>query len=170
MSSLSCPPNPTETYTPQGKGPAAAHATARGSLAALAPYLLLGSVFGITLTKSEALSWYRIQEMFRFQSFHMYGIIVSAVVVAAVSVALIKWLRFTDLRGEPIEIPPKQLGRGHGVVIGGVLFGIGWGLTGACPGPLLALLGSGVTVASVVLLSALAGTWTYAHLGPGLPH
>lgn len=133
-------------------------------------YLLLGIAFGITLTKSEVISWFRIQEMFRFQSPRMYEIIASAVVTAAVSVALIKSLGVRTLARERILIPPKRLGTGIRYAVGGFLFGIGWALTGACPGPLFALLGNGVTVMLVAVLSALAGTWLYGWLRPRLPH
>jgi len=133
-------------------------------------YLLLGVLFGITLTKSEVLSWFRIQEMFRFQSPRMYEIIASAVVVAAASVAVIKKLRLKTLSGEPITIPPKNLGLGVRYTVGGTIFGLGWALTGACPGPLFALVGNGVTVMLAAIVSALAGTWLYGWLRPRLPH
>lgn len=133
-------------------------------------YLTLGVLFGILLTKSEVISWFRIQEMFRFQSFHMYGIIGSAVVVAAVSLQLIRRSGTRALTGEPIVVPPKVMGRGTRYWLGGTLFGLGWALVGACPGPLFALLGNGIGVIGVALLSALAGTWTYAALRPRLPH
>lgn len=136
----------------------------------LLAYLLLGLFFGIILTKSEVISWFRIQEMFRFQSFHMYGIIGSAVAVAALSVYLIKRLGVKDADGCPIAIPPKVLGKGTRYWLGGTLFGFGWALLGACPGPIFALLGNGVTVIIVALLSALAGTWAYGYLRPRLPH
>ena len=133
-------------------------------------YLALGALFGITLVKSEAVSWFRIQEMFRFQAFHMYGIMGSALAVAALSIALIKRFHIKTLGGEPIAIPPKELGRGHRYWIGGAIFGVGWALTGACPGPLFALVGAGVTVLSVAVVSAVAGTWLYGYLRPSLPH
>ena len=133
-------------------------------------YLLLGTAFGTTLTKSEVLSWFRIQEMFRFQSPRMYEIIASAVLTAAASVALMKQLGLKTLGDEPIAIPPKNLGKGIRYVIGGFLFGIGWALTGACPGPLFALLGNGITVMLVAIFGALCGTWVYGWLRPGLPH
>ncbi len=136
----------------------------------LVPYLLLGVLFGVTATQSQIISWYRIQEMFRFHSFHMYGVIVSAVAVASVGVALVKRRVGTDLAGDPIEVPPKVLGRGIRYAVGGSLFGLGWGLAGACPGPIFALLGNGVAGAGVLLVSALAGTWVYALLRPSLPH
>ena len=137
---------------------------------ALPIYLLLGIGFGITLTKSEVLSWFRIQEMFRFQSPRMYEIIGSAVAVAAASVALIRRLGLKTVSGEPIAIPPKSLGRGVRYAVGGTIFGLGWALTGACPGPLFALVGNGVTVMIAALASALAGTWLYGLLRPRLPH
>jgi len=137
---------------------------------ALPIYLLLGIGFGITLTKSEVLSWFRIQEMFRFQSPRMYEIIGSAVAVAAASVALIRRLGLKTVSGEPIAIPPKSLGRGVRYAVGGTIFGLGWAPTGACPGPLFALVGNGVTVMIAAIASALAGTWLYGLLRPRLPH
>lgn len=139
-------------------------------LGGLFVYLLIGAFFGIVLVKSEVVSWFRIQEMFRFQSFHMYGIIGSAVVVAALSVQLIKRFDVRDLGGRPIVIPPKQWGSGTRYWLGGIIFGIGWALLGACPGPIFALFGAGVTVIAVALLAALAGTWVYGVLRPKLPH
>lgn len=137
---------------------------------ALLAYLLLGTAFGVVLTKSEVLSWFRIQEMFRFQSPRMYQIIASAVLVAAVSVALIKRLQVRTVGGEPIEIPSKKLGYGVRYALGGTIFGLGWALTGACPGPLFALVGNDVTVMLAAIVSALAGTWLYGVLRPRLPH
>ncbi len=136
----------------------------------LLKYLVAGILFGIVLTKSEVISWFRIQEMFRFQSFHMYGIIGSAVIVAAISVFLIKRRHARTFGGETISIPPKQLGKGYRYWIGGTIFGLGWALTGACPGPIFALIGNGVLVMLVALVAALAGTWTYSYLRPRLPH
>ncbi len=136
----------------------------------LAVYLLLGIAFGAVLTRSEVLSWFRIQEMFRFEAFRMYGIIGSAVVTAAASVALIKRSGMTSVSGEKISIPSKPLGSGIRYAAGGTIFGLGWALTGACPGPLFALIGSGVTVMIVAVASALAGTWAYAWMRPRLPH
>ena len=133
-------------------------------------YLLLGIVFGVVLTRSEVLSWFRIQEMFRFQSFRMYGIIGSAVVTAAVSLQVLKRLGIQAVSGETIRVPPKPLGSGIQYAAGGTIFGLGWALTGACPGPLVALIGNGVSVMIVALLSALAGTWAYGWLRPKLPH
>ena len=133
-------------------------------------YLFVGALFGIVLAKSEAISWFRIQEMFRFQSFHMYGIIGLAVAVAAVSLALIKRFNVKTIRGEAITIKPKEYSRGYSQILGGTIFGAGWALLGACPGPLYALIGSGTTVILVTLLSAIAGAWIYGALRPRLPH
>ena len=133
-------------------------------------YFFLGVCFGVTLTQSEALSWFRIQEMFRFQSPRMYEIIASAIVVAAVSVALIKRLGVKTIAGEPIAIPPKTMGLGVRYAAGGTIFGLGWALVGACPGTMFALLGNGVSVMIVAISSALAGTWLYGLLRPRLPH
>lgn len=142
----------------------------RSGGAGLLGYLLLGVFFGILLIKSEVISWYRIQEMFRFQSFHMYGILGSAVGVAAISLLAIRRLGLRTWTGEAIDVPPKEMGSGYRYALGGTAFGLGWALTGACPGPILALIGYGVTPFVVVLASALAGTWVYAHLRPTLPH
>lgn len=133
-------------------------------------YFALGGLFGIVLIKSEAVSWFRIQEMFRFQSFQMYGVIVSAVIIAALSIALLRRAGVPTLAGEAIAIPTKQLGKGYRYWIGGSMFGVGWALTGACPGPLFALTGAGVSVYLVAALSALVGTWAYGYLRPQLPH
>lgn len=135
----------------------------------LLAYLLLGIAFGIVLTKSEVVSWFRIQEMFRFQSFRMYGIIGSAIATAAISVALIKLLQLRSVSGEIIAIPKKQLGRGIRYAAGGTIFGLGWALTGACPGPLFVLIGDGVSVMIVSVLAALVGTWVYGLVSGRLP-
>ena len=133
-------------------------------------YLLVGTVFGIVLTKGEAISWFRIQEMFRFQGFHMFGIFATALPTAIIGVQLLKrrWRR--TLAGEVIVVPPKHLGSGVRYAVGGTIFGLGWALTGACPGPLFALLGSGVTTMAVAIASAMLGTWTYGRLRHHLPH
>ena len=141
----------------------------RGGLIWLA-YPLLGICFGITLTQSEIVSWFRFQEMFRFQSPRMYEIMASAIAVGATSIALIKRLGVKSLSGEPIAIPPKSMGMGVRYAVGGTIFGVGWALSGACPGPLFALVGNGVTVMIVAIASALAGTWLYGFLRPRLPH
>jgi uncharacterized protein len=136
----------------------------------LAVYLFLGIAFGFILSRSEVISWFRIQEMFRFQSFRMYGIIGSAVVTAAISLALIKRMGIKSVAGARISIPAKELGSGIRYAAGGTIFGLGWALTGACPGPLFALIGNGVTVMIAAVVSALAGTWAYGCLRPRLPH
>lgn len=131
-------------------------------------YLVVGVLFGILFVKSEVISWFRIQEMFRLQSFHMYGIIGSAVVVGILSVWLIKKFNVKTIYGEPISISPKKFNKGQ--IYGGLLFGFGWALTGACPGPLFAQIGTGATVIAVTLLSAVAGTWAYGYFREKLPH
>ena len=131
-------------------------------------YLIMGTFFGTLLYKSEVISWFRIQEMFRFQSFHMYGVMGSAVAVGALSIFLLKRLNAKALNSELIEIPEKQFS--SGTVIGGTLFGMGWALTGACPGPLYTHLGAGTSVMIVAILSALLGVWLYGYLRPKLPH
>jgi len=131
-------------------------------------FLLAGILFGIILVKSEVISWFRIQEMFRLQAFHMYGIIGSAIAVAMVSVLLIKRFNIKTIIGEPIVILQKQFSWGN--VIGGLIFGLGWAITGACPGPLYAQIGSGYFVVIVTLLSAVFGTWVYGALKEKLPH
>lgn len=133
-------------------------------------YFLIGGLFGAVLLESEVISWFRIQEMFRFESFHMYGIIGSAVLVAGVSLEIIRRLDLRDETGSPVGLPPKTLGTGARYIAGGAIFGVGWALTGACPGPLVALVGAGVPVMLVAIASALAGTWTYGYLRPRLPH
>jgi hypothetical protein len=142
----------------------------KNTIGRLLPYLLVGIYFGIIFTKSEVISWYRIQEMFRFQAFHMYGIIGSAVVVAAISVQIIKRKGIRSLDGSVISIPPKVLGKGTRYWLGGMMFGLGWALTGACPGPMFALVGAGVPAMLVAILAAVAGTYTYGVLRPKLPH
>lgn len=131
-------------------------------------YLVAGIFFGIFLIKGQMISWFRIQEMFRFQSFHMYGVIGSALVVGITSIWLIRKFNIKTIDGEPITIPTKKFNKGQ--IIGGLIFGLGWGLTGACPGPLFAQIGLGFTVVIVVLLSAIAGTWVYGKLRDKLPH
>ena len=133
-------------------------------------FLLTGVAFGFVLTRAEVISWFRIQEMFRFQSFHMYGIIASAILVAALSLEIVKRVEARALDGTPMALAPKQLGLGYRYAIGGTIFGIGWAFTGACPGPLFALLGSGISVMVLPILSAIAGTWVYGYLRPRLPH
>jgi uncharacterized membrane protein YedE/YeeE len=136
----------------------------------LLPYFVLGGAFGVVLIEAEVVSWFRIQEMFRFESFHMYGIIGAAVITAAVSLLAIKRLGVRDSEGHTLALQPKNVGSGVRYVAGGTMFGLGWALTGACPGPLVALVGAGVPVMLVAVGSALVGTWTYGLLRPRLPH
>lgn len=131
-------------------------------------YLLMGILFGIILTKSEVISWFRIQEMFRFDSIHMYGIIGSAIVVAAVVTLLIRKLNLKTLGGETISIEKRPFHKG--AIYGGIIFGFGWAFTGACPGPLFALVGNGYGIILVALLFALFGTWFYGYFQNRLPH
>lgn len=149
---------------------AAARADRIVQLADIGKYVLVGAGLGIVLVKTEVVSWYRIQEMFRFQSFHMYGVLGSAMLTAMVAVEILKARGARAFTGEAIAIPPKQLGSGARYWIGGTIFGIGWAITGACPGPLFALVGSGATAYVAVLAAALFGTFTYACLRPRLPH
>ncbi|WP_111672288.1 DUF6691 family protein [Algoriphagus litoralis] len=134
----------------------------------LLKYLILGTIFGIVFVKAEIISWFRIQEMFRLQSFHMYGVIGSAIVTGIISIQLIKRLNIKSINGEQIVIPDKVFKKGQ--IYGGFIFGLGWALTGACPGPLFAQIGSGYTVVLVTLISALAGTWTYGKFSDKLPN
>lgn len=131
-------------------------------------YCIAGIWFGILLVKAEVISWFRIQEMFRLQSFHMYGVIGTAVVVGIISVWLIKKLKLKTIHGEPVVLLKKQFNKGQ--VYGGLLFGFGWALTGACPGPLFAQIGTGTPVIIITLLSAVLGTWVYGYLREKLPH
>ena len=131
-------------------------------------YLLVGIVFGVVFVKAEIISWFRMQEMFRLQSFYMYGVLFTAMGVGMLSVFVIRQFGLKTFSGEPIVIPTKKFTWGQ--VIGGLLFGFGWALTGACPGPLYAQIGSGFTVVLVTLLSALAGTWFYGLIREKLPH
>ena len=131
-------------------------------------YVLVGLVFGIVFVKAEIISWFRIQEMFRLQSFHMYGVIGTAVVVGAISVFLIKKLKIKTIHGEEIVITKKEFSKGQ--IYGGLLFGFGWAITGACPGPLYAHIGAGFYAIIVVIASAIAGTWTYGYFKEKLPH
>ena len=132
-------------------------------------YLFIGTLFGITLTKAEIISWYRIYEMFRFQSFHMYGVIGSAVLVGLIITQVIKRFKIKSMNGGVIDIPPKQFSVAR-YLIGGTFFGFGWAMTGACPGPLFILLGNGISVVAVVILAALSGTYVYGLLRTWLPH
>lgn len=131
-------------------------------------FLLLGILFGIILVKAEVLAWFRIQEMFRFQAFHMYGIIGSAIAVGLVSILLIKKLNIKTLSGQQVVIEPKEFTKGN--IIGGFIFGLGWAITGACPGPLYALVGSGYSIIIVTLISAVLGVFVYGLIKHKLPH
>lgn len=131
-------------------------------------YLVFGIFFGILLIKSEVISWYRIQEMFRLQSFHMFGVIGSAVFVGAISVFLIKKFNIKTIQGERIILPVTSFNKGQ--IIGGLLFGFGWAITGACPGPLYAQVGYGSTVIIVAIVMAIVGTWIYGKYRDKLPH
>ena len=131
-------------------------------------YAAMGMIFGIILVKSEVVSWFRIQEMFRLESFHMYGVIGSAVVTGIISVWLIKRFKVKTIYGEPILLPTKKFNKGQ--IFGGLIFGLGWAITGACPGPLFAQIGTGLTIVFVTLFSAIAGTWVYGLIRERLPH
>ena len=122
-------------------------------------YLVVGIFFGIVFVKAEIISWFRIQEMFQLTSFHMYGVIGTAVVVGIISVFLIKKFNIKTFSGEAITFEDKKFNKGQ--IIGGLIFGLGWAITGACPGPLFAQIGSGFGVVIITLLSAIAGTWVY---------
>lgn len=131
-------------------------------------YLIVGILFGIVFVKSEVISWFRIQEMFRLQSFHMFGIIGSAIVTGMISIWVIKKFNIKTLDGEPISIAPKKFNKGQ--IYGGLIFGCGWAITGACPGPLFAQIGTGSFAVIVTLLSAILGTWVYGYYREKLPH
>ncbi|WP_200976149.1 DUF6691 family protein [Echinicola sp. 20G] len=134
----------------------------------LLKYMVVGVFFGIIMVKSEVISWFRIQEMFRLQSFHMYGVIGSAVFVGMISIFLIKKFNIKTFSGEKVVIQDKEFRKGQ--IIGGFIFGLGWAITGACPGPLFAQIGTGFTVVTVTLISALVGTWVYGKLADKLPN
>jgi uncharacterized membrane protein YedE/YeeE len=135
----------------------------------LLKFLLAGIFFGIVLVKSEAVSWYRIYEMFQFQSFHMYGIIGSAVLVGIIAVWLIKRSKIKSIEGLPIELPPKD-GTIYRYILGGTIFGLGWALAGACPGPMYILVGTGVLSMLLVIAGAVLGTFLYGLIREKLPH
>ncbi len=130
-------------------------------------YTAVGIIFGITFVKAEIVSWFRIQEMFRLQSFHLYGVLGTGVMIGMLSVWLIKKYKVRTIFGETIEFQPKQFSKGQ--IYGGLLFGFGWALTGACPGPLFAQIGTGAFAVVVTLLSAVAGTWLYGYFRERLP-
>ncbi len=132
-------------------------------------FLVTGIVFGIVMTKSEVISWYRIYEMFRFQSFHMYGIIGSAVIIGAIVIIIIKATQMKSFDGTIIKVPFKEFSLPKNI-IGGIIFGMGWALTGACPGPMFTLVGNGFTIILVPIAFALLGTYVYGLLKHKLPH
>ena len=132
-------------------------------------FIIAGILFGIVMSKSEAISWFRIQEMFRFQSFHMYGIIGTAVVLGVIAVFLIKKYKLRDFQGNPIVFTPKEMSVPR-YLIGGTIFGLGWALTGACPGPMFVNIGFGYWAIFVAIAGALAGTYMYGVLRDKLPH
>ena len=132
-------------------------------------FILTGIFFGIVMTKSEAISWYRIQEMFRFQSFHMFGIIGTAVAIGIIGVYLIKKYKIKDIEGQLIVIPTKDNGWKR-ALLGGIIFGLGWALTGACPGPMFINVGAGYLVMLLVIFGAVLGTYIYGIVKDKLPH
>jgi uncharacterized membrane protein YedE/YeeE len=154
-------PHPVECEAPNDQ-------TKPESLTSNIKYLVLGAFFGIVFVKAEIISWYRIQEMFRMHSFHMYGVIGTAVIVGAISVWLIKRFQIKTMQGEKVVLHDRQFHWGN--VIGGTLFGLGWAITGACPGPLFAQIGSGFLAVSITLFSAITGTWVYGLIREKLPH
>ncbi len=166
--------NSTATYTNTDfevaslDEPGTPDTTAPRSLITYVKYLLFGMLFGIILVKSEVISWVRIQEMFRLQRFHMFGVIGSAIVTGIISLQLIKRFHIKTISGESIRVSPKKFHKGQ--VYGGLLFGFGWAMTGACPGPMFAQIGTGAWVVVIVLLSAVAGTWVYGSMKERLPH
>jgi uncharacterized membrane protein YedE/YeeE len=131
-------------------------------------YVFVGVFFGIVFVKAEIVSWFRIQEMFRLSSFHMYGVIGTAVVVAAISTFLIKKFNIKTIQGEQVIFTERPFNKGN--ILGGLCFGFGWALTGACPGPMYGLIGSGFLVFIIALLSAVGGTYLYGVLQSKLPH
>ena len=132
-------------------------------------FLLLGTVFGVVMAKSEAISWFRIQEMFRFQAFHMYGIIGTAVIIGVIGVSLIKKFKIRDFHGNPILFQPKEKSIVR-YLIGGSIFGLGWALSGACPGPMVVNIGYGFFAMAIVFLFAIVGTFLYGYFKEKLPH
>jgi uncharacterized membrane protein YedE/YeeE len=149
---------------PQAKGANLAQSALVQSLAVL----LIGVLFGVVLTKAEVISWFRIQQMFRFEEAHVYLVMTSAIVVAALSLLLLKRFQLKSLQGEAIKIKEKTYQKG--VIFGGLLFGMGWAITGACPGPIYAQLGSGEALALITFAGAFAGSYLYAYVRPYLPH
>jgi uncharacterized membrane protein YedE/YeeE len=132
-------------------------------------FLIVGILFGIVMAKSEAISWYRIQEMFRFQAFHMYGIIGTAVTLGVIGVFLIKKFNIRDFQGNPIVFHPKEMSVSR-YILGGSIFGLGWALSGACPGPMVVNVGYGYLPMLIVFLFAIVGTFLYGLIKHKLPH
>ena len=147
-----------------------APAPERPGVLALLPYLLVGVAFGVVLVEGQIVSWYRIQEMFRFDAFHMYGILGSGALTAFVSLRVLRWSGVHSVTGQPIALQRKVLGRGTRYWVGGLIFGIGWALSGACPGPLFALVAAGPAGYVATVLAAVVGSWTYGALRHRLPH
>lgn len=160
----------TSAARPAPTAPAATQRPSEATLRGLVPYVLVGLALGVVLIKSEVVFWYRIHEMFRFESFHLYGVFASAFVTAFLSLRLLARVGARSRAGTPVALEPKEMKQGHRYWIGGAIFGVGWALCGACPGPLFALIGSGRTVYIVTAIAALAGTYTYGFLRPRLPH
>ncbi len=131
-------------------------------------YTLVGIAFGIVFVKAEIISWFRIQEMFHLQSFFMYGVIGTAVIIGMLSVWIIKKFDIKTLYGETIVFEERTFNKGH--IYGGFIFGIGWAITGACPGPIFAQISSGFIVVGITFLSAVLGTWIYGYFREKLPH
>jgi uncharacterized membrane protein YedE/YeeE len=132
-------------------------------------FVFVGFIFGVILSKGEIISWYRIYEMFWFESFHMYGVIGSAVVIGILGVQLIKRYDTKSIEGQVIEILPKKKSI-YRYLIGGTIFGLGWAMTGACPGPMFILLGKGIYAIFIVIIGAVFGTFMYGILSKYLPH
>ena len=144
------------------------HSERKENFMDLLKYSIVGIVFGLVFVKTEIISWFRIQEMFQLKSFHMYGVIGTAVLVGVLCVSIIKKFKIKTLQGEQVLIIKKEFDKGK--IYGSLLFGFGWAMTGACPGPLFAQIGAGIGVVIVVIISALMGTWTYGLLKDKLPH
>lgn len=132
-------------------------------------YLAIGIFFGIVMYKSEAASWFRIYEMFEFGSFHMYGIIGSALILGVIGIQLIKRFKIAAIGGQEMSLKPKEKGFAR-YMLGGIIFGLGWALAGACPGPMYVLVGAGYYSILIVIFGALAGTFIYGLLKHKLPH
>ena len=133
-------------------------------------YLAAGIYFGFVLVRAEVVSWFRIIEMFRFEAFHMYGVILSAIVVGIICLQVIKKLGLTDSEGKELALDPKSIDLWKSYLLGGIIFGLGWGLTGACPGPMFTLVGAGYTIILVPIASAIAGVWVYGKFKEKMIH